>query len=192
MIVFEPPQQHPFRQRRVVLMSGLSDPTTCQLSESQEAFLRQLETDPDEIVWANFPYLLTHTADRRQTSLWKASLRNGHQFLIARKNPYKAAAQLHWQTLLESCHEVVVITLSCGLEIFNVVESSCSRPGKLTVIALGPVARNRPRGRHILVRGRRDLVSLPFFPQADVMLPKVGHMNYLECSRTRELVQSYL
>ena len=192
MIVLSPPIEHPYNERKIVLMSGLSDPESCHLSIEQISFLEKLNVTPQERILTNFPYLKEPQAEHQKTSLLKASLNNGRQYLSAGKPPYKESAIRHWQALVESCEELIVVTLSCGLEIFNVCCSTGIQAAKLKVLALGPVARKRPIVPHQLVRGSRDFVSLPFFPKVDMILPKVGHMNYLESETVLQLVQELL
>ncbi|HWW61130.1 MAG TPA: hypothetical protein VN181_07175, partial [Thermoanaerobaculia bacterium] len=91
----------------------------------------------------------------------------------------------HWRALADATESLVVITGSCGLEILN--QSSDERDPIEHVIALGPVARSRPRAPHTLVQGTRDPFSKFFFRRCDVELPGVGHMNYLEDERVLRL-----
>lgn len=196
MIILRAPVLHPYSHRKLVLLSGLSDPRSCRLSPIQEKFLLRTGLPQHELILANFPYVSPQSqtigAAAHPISLSRASWNNAKQFLSAHKHPYRNAAIQHWQSLIESCGQLVVITLSCGLEILNCCLTSGEAPDRLSIIALGPVAWKRPEHPHLLVRGRRDLVSLPFFPKADVLLPQTGHMNYLESPKVLEIVQSYL
>lgn len=192
MIVLRPPIEHPFNARKIVLMSGLSNPESCHLSAEQVSFLEKLNISSQERTLTNFPYLDESPSEHSKASILRASLNNGRQFISARKSPYQESAIEHWRALAESCEELIVVTLSCGLEILNVCCSTGIQPAKLNVIALGPVARHRPLVPHRLIRGSRDFVSFPFFPKADMILPKVGHMNYLESETVLQLVQELL
>lgn len=192
MMVLRPPVKHSFNKRKIVLMSGLSNPNSCRLSQLQRSFLDKLNATSNEVVQSNFPYLVDESGETPPPSLLTASINNGKQFLTARRSPYKESAIAHWQSLVDSCNELIVITLSCGLEIFNVCTSTGIQPDRMHVIALGPVARNRPDAPHQLIRGGWDFVTLPFFPTADMIIPRVGHMNYLENETVLEIVNQTL
>jgi len=78
---------------------------------------------------------------------------------------------------------LLVITLSCGIEIANhcIGEDDVSRDASrdILLIALGPVAYRRPIVPHTLVQGKGDYLSKVFFRQPDVEIAGAGHMNYL-------------
>jgi hypothetical protein len=57
MIVFRRPARHAFTAVKVVLLSGLSDPASCDLSRSQTRFLAALRVPEAWKVYANFPYV---------------------------------------------------------------------------------------------------------------------------------------
>lgn len=185
MILSSPPARHPFTPRKVVLLSGLSDPSTCALSAVQTRFMASLAAPEESKIYWNFPYLPS-SKERRNPPLWLASIRNVQQFLGASHPGYRP----HWRALAASAESIVVITGSCGLEIFN----HCFEAGDPVehVFALGPVARARPAASHTLVRGTRDPFSRVFFRKCDVELSGVGHMNYLDDSRVQRLVNDYL
>lgn len=185
MILSEPPARHPFTPLKVVLLTGLSDPATCALSAVQTRFLASLAAPEAAKIYWNFPYLPSSKA-RRDPPLWLASIRNLRQFLQASRPAYRE----HWRALAASTESLVVITGSCGLEIFN----HCREPRDPVghVFALGPVARARPAVPHTLVRGTGDPFPRVFFRKCDVELSGVGHMNYLDDSRVQRLVNDYL
>ncbi len=179
MIVFSQPVVHPSTPIKVVLLSGLSDPTSCALSRSQQQFLDRLSVPRDSKIYANFPYLPPDRAEQASVPLPLAGWRNLSQFLRAWKSPYREHAVAHWDSLVSSCDGLLVVTISCGLEILNACLSTGIRPAELEVLALGPVAWDRPPVPHTLVRGHRDYVLNPLFRSVDVVLPRVGHLNYL-------------
>lgn len=191
-MIFSPPVIHPRTDVKVVLWSGLSDPTDCALSRTQQRFLDQLAV-PDECkIYANFPYVKPVLSEQAAIPIFLASWRNLSQFLNARHSPYRDHAVMHWEALVRSCRGLLVITISCGLEILNAVLSSGVRPEVLEVLALGPVARRRPDASHLLVRGSRDYVLNPFFRDVDVIVPEIGHMDYLEHPPILELANGRL
>lgn len=192
MIVDRNPASHLPTRRKFALLSGLSDPESCALSDVQQQFLRQLPVDDTEKVLANFPYQPGDGSPRRSPSLICASWANGRQFWQASGRRYREAATRHWDALVGSCDDLTVITLSCGLEILNSCLVAGVRPAKLRIISLGPVARARPRAAHTLIQGSRDYVSKAFFWTPEVTLPGVAHLNYLDSQQTIELINQIL
>lgn len=187
MIVLDPPAKHIWTPFKVVLLSGLSDPASSALSAVQRTFLDRLAVPEEAKVYANFPYLPPQRAEQRAVPLPVASWHNVRQFLGARRSPYRERAIAHWEALSCSCDSLLVITLSCGLEILNVCLSTGLRPPAIDVVALGPVARSRPPVSHTLVRGSRDFIRNPLLG-AETVLPGVGHLDYLANPAVLELV----
>jgi len=192
MIVLKPPVTHPATKLKVVLLSGLSDPSNCALSGSQRRFLDQLPLPPECKVYANFPYLPTGPDEQASIPIAMASLRNLNQFLGAWRSPYHQSAQAHWAALAMSCERLLVVTISCGLQILNACLTTGIRPASVNVLCLGPVAWRRPAVPHTLVRGSRDYVVNPWFRAVDVTLPGVGHLDYLKDPSVRRLAELQL
>ncbi|MCA9093346.1 MAG: hypothetical protein KDA68_07660 [Planctomycetaceae bacterium] len=188
MIFKHPPAQHQKTRRKVVLLSGLSDPRSCALSPIQTAFLKSVRANETEKILLNFPYLSQFGESRVTPSLLSASISNTFQFFRASGKAYREAATPHWNGLVDACEELTVITLSCGLEILNSCLISGRRPALIHVVSLGPVARNRPSVPHTIIRGERDFFSRPFFRRVDHLLPGIGHLNYLESAAVAEIV----
>lgn len=189
MILHLPPVEHPVTPVKVVLLSGLSDPATCALSYIQTQFLASLDVPEAWKVYRNFPYVAC-TLPRGDPPLWRASLRNLRQFLHAGRPPYRDAARQHWQALAASTDRLVVITLSCGLEIVNhCIEPTAAGPA-LEILALGPVAWKAPPVSCTLVQGERDYLSKLFFRNCPVTLEGLGHMDYLRHPQVRQLAQA--
>lgn len=192
MIVYSPSVEHPHAPLKVVLMSGLSDPTCCALSPVQRRFLDALNLPAESRIDANFPYLPGVRNEQRPISLWIASWNNWNQFRSAARVPYRDHARRHWQALVKSCDRLLVITLSCGLEILNVCLASGEIPAQIDVLALGPVAWKRPPVSHLLVRGSRDRVLNPAFREVDQVLPGLGHLDYFQSPTVLELARHRL
>lgn len=192
MMVFQSPVTHAPTAVKVVLLSGLSDPSCCALSCSQQQFLDQLVLPRDSKIYANFPYHSPSKPEQASIPLVLASWRNLSQFLSAGRSPYREHATAHWASLVASCQGLLVITISCGLEILNTCLSTGIRPKEIEVLALGPVAWSRPPVSHLLVRGSRDHVVNPFFRAVDVRLSGVGHLNYLQNATVIELANERL
>lgn len=192
MILFSEPVTHTPSALKVVLLSGLSDPSSCALSRIQQQFLDQLSLPRESKIYANFPYIPPDRPEQASIPILLASWRNFSQFLRVPRSPYRELVLAHWQALVDSCQGLLVITISCGLEILNVCLSTGIRPAELEVLALGPVAWTRPAVPHTLVRGSRDYVFNPLFRSTDIVLPGVGHMNYLDNSAVLELADQRL
>lgn len=186
-----PARAHVWTPRKVVFCSGASDPKSCALSPAQWDFLHKLPVADDEKVLANFPWLAEFESPRPPPPLWSASWHNASQFWQASRSRFRTHAVRHWNSLVRSCDELLIVTLSCGLEIVNgclASEAAASAPcenesarraGRLFVLALGPVAWERPRVPHRLIAGSRDIISYPFFRSPDLRLTGVGHLDYL-------------
>lgn len=184
-MIEHPPVRHPLTPLKVVLLSGLSNPRSCALSPTQTDFLAALDVAEEAKVYRNFPYVPGEAW--MKTPLWLASWRNYRQYRLASRDPYRASAQQHWQALVRSTERLVVITLSCGIEIVNHCVDADDTPCDIHMIALGPVAHARPTIPHTLVQGSHDSISKFFFKQADVVIDGVGHMDYLGNRQVAEL-----
>lgn len=198
MIVLRPPVAWPHARVRIVWLTGLSDPRRCELSEAQEAFLRRLDAPEECKLYRNFPYLPCD-GNAASPPLLRASLRNGRQFLAAsgwRSNTaadYRSAAALHWQALARSTDRLLILAGSCGLEIVRrCLACSESSIADVRIAALGPVGWTRPPCETLLVQGSRDYVSRLFFRRPDVLVPSVGHMNYLSSDQVFDVVNRWV
>lgn len=188
MIFTNPPAQHDKTSRKLVLLSGLSDPHSCALSDVQTRFLQSIEVQENEKLWLNFPYLPEFGKSERLPSLVSASLANTMQFVRAAGSGYRKIATPHWNALADSCQDLTVVALSCGLEIINACLRTGRQPARIHIVSLGPVAWRKPPVPHTIIRGSRDFFSAPFFKQVDHLLPGVGHMNYLESPLVAQIV----
>jgi hypothetical protein len=190
MLVTLPAARHAPAPLKIAIVSGLSDPASCALSELQRAFLDRLDAPRDAIVDRNFPFV-DAVAPRRAPPLWLASLRNLNQFLGASRPSYAAHARRHWRALRDSADALVIITLSCGLEILrHCVEPEDARRA-IHVLALGPVARALPDLPCTLVQGTRDPISHLFFRDA-IRIPNVGHLDYFRSNTVLTIANQIL
>jgi hypothetical protein len=172
-----PAAAHAWTPVKIAILSGLSDPSTCALSELQTKFLAAIDAPEEWKIYANFPYV-DCSGPRRNPPLWLASWRNFRQFSGASGTAYGRDARRHWRALRESAAALVIITLSCGLEILrHCVDGDDA--GRTHVLALGPVARGLPAIACTLVQGSADPISRIFFKHAHVSL-SAGHMSYLD------------
>lgn len=190
-LLHRPPTRHPSCPVRLAFVSGLSDPSSCQLSPAQSRFLADFERFDVGILLTNFPYL-GGTPSARPTALPVASFHNTVQFLRASSQSFRREALPHWLAMVASTERLIVVTLSSGLEILNQCVSLSPPSIPVSVVALGPVARAAPTLPCTLVQGSRDLISRAFFRRCDVLLPGVGHLGYIGQPPVAELVGKIL
>ena len=179
--------RHPYTPVKIAILSGLSDPSTCALSDAQRAFMSRLEIDEASKVDRNFPYVDCATP-RRDPNLLVASWRNTQQFIGASRRSYIGHARRHWRALRDSADTLLIITLSCGLEILRHV---VDRDDTTHVLALGPVARALPPVPCTIVQGTRDPISRFFFKDAHV-LPGLGHLDYFRNGAVLDIANGLL
>jgi hypothetical protein len=190
MLVTRPATRYPYTPLKIAILSGLSDPSTCALSDIQHDFLNRLDAPPSAKVERNFPYVECPPS-RRPPHLFVASWRNAQQFFGASKGSYVEHARRHWRALRDSSDALFVITLSCGLEILRHCVDTNDAHRNIHVLALGPVARARPPLPATLVRGTHDPISRFFFKDAHV-IPNLGHLDYLRSNAVLQLANELL
>ncbi|MEO8268345.1 MAG: hypothetical protein ABI557_01420 [Aureliella sp.] len=142
------------------------------------------EVTDANFVTCNFPFVSCQSSrvgHRRQVSLPMASLNNGWQYLQSGRSSYRRLALRHWEPLLNSTEQLLLVTGSCGLQLaLEGLQVTSAELDRVQVLALGPVA-NQARARssmHLLtIQGERDWLSRHFF-SADVLVPGVGHLEY--------------
>jgi hypothetical protein len=182
MLIARPATHHPDTPLKIAILSGLSDPSTCALSDTQRDFLLRLDAPHSAKVFRNFPYV--DSAPPRDPGLLIASWRNTQQFIDASNPKTIEHTRRHWRALRDSCDALLIITLSCGLEILR--HCIGENEGAVHVLALGPVARALPALPCTLVRGTRDPIARIFFDDA-VVVPKLGHLDYFTSSTVLEI-----
>lgn len=187
MLVTRDAATHAYAPMKVAIVSGLSDPSTCALSDIQRDFLQRLDAPASSKLDRNFPYVDTPTP-RRDPHLLLASWRNTTQFFTAANRNFIAHAQRHWRALRESTGELFIITLSCGLEI---VRHLVDGDDGVRILALGPVARALPNADCTLVRGSRDPISRFFFQHA-IELPNLGHLDYFRSDAVLRIANEWI
>lgn len=192
MMVLRSPTCHAYSPVKIALLSGLSDPTTCALTEAQQRFFDALNVPETWKVRMNFPYVVNCNNVRPAPPLWFASIQNLRQFLLASRSRYHTAAHRHWQALRRSCERLVIVALSCGYEILRQCLAIEDVIPPSHVIALGPVGWKSAPFSCTLVQGSGDLISKLFFRSSDINLPGVGHMGYLEHPRVMQLTNDVL
>jgi hypothetical protein len=186
------PHPWPDRARRIGFVSGLSDPTSSALTRDQIALLRSLPFDESEIICRNFPFTSDVRETARDVSMIWASLMNGWQYMNLGSPRVRKILQSHWTNLLHHTGRLYLVSLSCGLECIRVGIESSSDASRVHVVALGPVCRQLPNCSLTIIQGEQDWISRSFVPDANHLIPGLGHMGYLGHSKTQEILCSDL
>lgn len=160
---------------QVAFLTGQSDPRRCALSTVQQTFAERLEAA--HVVPHNFPYDAA-TPPFAPTPLLRASVNNATQYWASRTRSFRARHRPAVEGMLDGAERTVLLTGSCGLELFNNLALPRTLLERVVVFAYGPVARRRPDCEAVLVQGHRDVVSRCWFRHADLQVD-AGHMDYL-------------
>ncbi|MBI4785378.1 MAG: hypothetical protein HY785_29350 [Oscillatoriophycideae cyanobacterium NC_groundwater_1537_Pr4_S-0.65um_50_18] len=191
MIIDHPPASLPYTPVKVAFLTGLSNPECCSLSRTYQQFMSELRCPESWKIYLNFPYIPS-AEDEEKVSLLNASMSNVRQFLGANSPLYRASAQRHLTSVFASADVLFLVVGSCGLEILNQAWTEAIAPDRVSVVALGPVARQPPAASCLLIQGTHDYISRLFFRTVDVRLPDMGHMDYVTDRRVFDLVSRSL
>ncbi|POP47274.1 hypothetical protein CHU32_04900 [Superficieibacter electus] len=161
---------------QIAFITGRSQPGKTALSPPQRAFINTLSRE-GEVVPANFPWVIQRDV-WQETPLVQASINNARDYLGSRRPAFVRTYQAAAVALLESAEHTLLLSGSCGLELFNNLQLPNSLMSRVSLFAWGPVAQCRPDCRHLLVQGRQDWISRLWFRKPDVYIT-CGHMNYL-------------
>jgi hypothetical protein len=161
-----------------MLLTGQSDPASCDLSPAQRAFLEALPLPAADKVLLNFPYA-EDTAAWRPTWLPLASVRHVRQFTASRQPVFVSRHRAPVRARIERAERTLILAGSLGLELLLNLQLARETLDRLHVFAYGPVARGRPDCDCILVQGRGDWISRLWFPAVDHRVD-CGHLDYLE------------
>ncbi len=184
------PSQFDHQPRRIAILTGLSDWNSCQLSDPQIKFLKDIPIPEEQKIFQNFPY--TNKSTMQKVGLIKASLANVWQFLFSWTKSYQSQAIKHLDRLLASSDEVILIVGSCGAEILNNMLKKIDQSSRIKVITYGAVARRFQRSDCIHVQGENDLLSAAFLKDPDYIIPEVGHMNYMQSPVFKSIVKRFV
>ncbi len=185
-------RQYPRTRFKIVIVTGLSDPNSCHLTKTQLSLITLPGLPPDSVVTENFPFVQHHIDTMTGRSLVQASLANGLQFCRTWTAAYRNLAAVHWASLLHSVDHLFVVAGSCGIQLVTSCPTLQRAPDKVHLFALGPVGTRRPLFPTVLLQGRRDWLSKIFFPRPDLIVDRVGHLDYWENSQVREFVDQWL
>ncbi|WP_313758889.1 hypothetical protein [Atlantibacter hermannii] len=161
----------------IAFITGRSRPGNIALSPSQRAFLERVMNGNMMPVAENFPWI-PQTESWRDTGLLRASINNARDYLSSRRPDFISRYRNLAITMLDTADHTLLLSGSCGLELFNNLDLPASSLSRVSLFAFGPVARKRPDCHHLLVQGRQDFISRLWFPRVDERLA-CGHMDYL-------------
>ncbi|SCC06305.1 hypothetical protein GA0061071_10536 [Kosakonia oryzendophytica] len=160
-----------------VFLTGRSCWGNWALSPQQLAFMHAISDEGQHCVAHNFPWLPQPEA-WRQTGIVRASLSNMLEYLASRHARFVRCYRETALEMLAGADQTIVLAGSCGLELFNNLQLPAEVMPHIAIFAYGPVARQRPTCRHVLVQGRTDYISRCWFPSPDKQIES-GHMHYL-------------
>lgn len=161
---------------QIAFITGRSRPDNWSLSPPQQAFLQRV-AGRHHAVTINFPWA-PQPASWQGTGLVRASLNNARDYLGARRASFSLRYRQQALEMLTAAEHTLLLSGSCGLELFNQLSLPPALLARTSVFAFGPVARRRPDCHHLLVQGKQDWISRCWFRQVDERLA-CGHMNYL-------------
>lgn len=173
------------RPYQVALLTGPSDWGRWALSPIQDAFLHSLKVPEEALVLFNFPYG-PNSLSYRPVPILKASLCNAGAYIRSRRLAFRLTYGPVINAFLARAERTVLVTGSCGLELFNNLRLSSPALAGISVFAYGPVARTRPACRHLLVSGRKDFMTRFCFPKPDRLID-CTHLAYLSNPVLRDL-----
>lgn len=191
-ILDAPPATHPLTPIKVAIVTGLSNPASCELSKAQRRWLSDLDVPDAWKVPRNFPFVETAQAAVGEPSLLSASVANGCQFLRSHRKRYQHRAEPHWEALLSSTKRLFVWAGSCGLQLVNTISKRCRQLATVEVLALGPVSWRHPWCANLTASGSRDWLSRMFVPRTDHAFEGLGHMDYWESTEVQEYSKLWL
>lgn len=163
---------------QIAFITGRSQHGRWLLSPQQSHFLHQLAGARYPSLALNFPWLPTAQRHYRRPGLLRASLSNACEYLGSRRAGFSARYRPQAEALLNGADHTLLLSGSCGLELFNNLQLSPAFLRRVSLLAYGPVARQRPDCHSLFIQGREDWISRLWFPEIDV-ITACGHMNYL-------------
>ena len=165
---------------QIAYITGRSSPESGSLSPVQLAFIKKLAQPGRELATLNFPYRAGENEKKGYLApgLIKASYHNCREYLSSRHPEFQTHYRPALLALLARAPHTVLLSGSCGLELFNNLNLPKAMMSHVSIFAYGPVARQRPLCHHTLVQGQRDLISR-FWCRQVHSKGSGGHLNYL-------------
>lgn len=182
---------------QVAILTGQSNPDSCELSPLQARFLAdvaQAGASGWSVVDRNFPYG-DPGEPHRDVPLLPASVANARQYLASRHGAFAERHRATVLTLLARAPFTVFLAGSCGLELFANLHLPDAARTRCRILAYGPVARRAPDVRLDVVVGVRDWMSRGLF-RLPAGVPRhtlrCGHRDYLSAPGMRELAVAFI
>ena len=178
---------------QIAFMTGRSIRDNRQLSVEQRDCLSQLNRPGRKLIMSNFSYEQEslESSALREVGLLSASLNNSRDYITSRWPSFRKRYQAPFIDFLDLAHHTIIISGSCGLELFNNLHLPERLMNTTSIIAYGAVARKRPRCHHLLVQGDRDWISRIWFRRGDYQI-SCGHMDYLTNTRWLEILEQFI
>lgn len=174
---------------QIAYITGRSRRDNGALSPSQAAFIQQVVGHHQQVT-VNFPWT-AQSAPWLATGLLRASINNAREYLGAQRVSFALRYRQQALEMLASANHTLLLSGSCGLELFNQLHLPQEWLARVSVFAFGPVASRRPDCHHLLVQGDQDWISRCWFRQADQRIT-CGHMNYLAQPQLTALCQRFI
>lgn len=174
---------------QIAFITGRSRMDNCSLSPAQTAFIQRVVGQHHPVA-GNFPWT-AQPVPWLETGLLRASVNNAREYLGARQADFALRYRQQTLEMLASANHTLLLSGSCGLELFNQLRLPPEWLARISIFAFGPVARRRPDCRHLLVQGEKDWISRCWFRHADRRIA-CGHMNYLEQPQLAALCNHFI
>lgn len=174
---------------QVAFITGRSRPNNWSLSPVQTTFLQKI-VGAHQQVMMNFPWTV-QTTPWTTTGLLRASINNTREYFGSRSANFALRYRQQTINMLTSANHTLLLSGSCGLELFNQLHLEPALLKRVSIFAYGPVARQRPSCQHLLVQGKQDWISRCWFRHADKRID-CGHMNYLEQPQLLSLCNQFI
>ncbi|KAB2930042.1 MAG: hypothetical protein F9K24_17775 [Leptonema illini] len=178
----------------ITFLTGQSNPNSMTLSPIQRAFLQAIPADESHKLYCNFPYVMPDSQKAMkysEVSILIASKNNSLQYLFSRMPAFR---RRYRQVLLErfkSVEHLLLLTGSCGLELFVNLDLPQSFLDRVSIFAYGAVARRLPDCRIMIVRGHNDWIAALWRLPPDHFVSS-GHMDYLDREETLMALTSFM
>ena len=192
-ILRQPPATYDWKPVRIAIVTGLSNPESCCLSEDQRSLLNAVSDGQNSAILWNFPFI-PDSVPRTDVRLLQASVANGLQFLRCGTSRYQQLATPHWKALAEATGCLLIVTGSCGIQLLSCWSGvqKQAHAGRIRALALGPVGSGQPEFPVTVVQGSHDWISRIWFRNPDHVVNGVGHLDYWKNTQSREIVLRWL
>ncbi len=170
---------------KVAFITGQSNLSSNALSPAQHHFMKEIPLPETAKVYWNFPYDRKSEGFQR-VNLFTASLNNSMQYLQSRRSGFANKYRNRFMEEFGGAEKIMLLSGSCGLELFRNLKLPESICGKVYIFAYGAVAQKRPLCKRLfLIRGRRDWIASLWRLEYDVKVA-AGHLDYLENLELKE------